>query len=112
MKKDIHPKYYKNAKVTCACGNSFTVGSTVEKIETELCSMCHPFYTGTQKLVDTARRVDKFKQRLEKTTTAAKARKGKKVKRAKRAAVKATDAKKSKKVPVSPERSRDGKTDK
>ena len=58
MKKDIHPKYYTNAKVTCACGASFTTGSTLEEIKTELCSACHPFYTGKQKLVDTARRVD------------------------------------------------------
>lgn len=98
MKKDVHPKYYKNTKVTCVCGNSFTTGSTVEKIQTELCSMCHPFYTGTQKLVDTARRVDKFKQRAKKAATVAKIRKGKKIKRAKRASKKETEAKKTKKV--------------
>lgn len=67
MKKDIHPKYFKNAKVTCACGASFEVGSTKEEIHMEICSACHPFYTGTQKLVDTAGRVDRFKARLEKT---------------------------------------------
>jgi len=66
MKKDIHPKYYKKAKVTCACGNSFTVGSTKENIETEICSKCHPFYTGKEKIVDTMGRVEKFKKRLEK----------------------------------------------
>lgn len=66
MKKDIHPKYYKGAKVTCACGSSFTTGSTEEKIDTEICFMCHPLYTGTQKLIDTAGRVDKFKARLAK----------------------------------------------
>jgi large subunit ribosomal protein L31 len=93
MKKDIHPKYYKNAKVTCACGNTFTVGSTLPEIQTELCSMCHPFYTGTQKLVDTARRVDKFKQRLTKISKEAKTRQGKKIKRAKRA-----ETKKAKKI--------------
>ena len=59
MKKDIHPKYYE-AAVKCACGNTFTVGSTLETISVEICSRCHPFYTGKQKLVDTARRVEKF----------------------------------------------------
>ena len=65
MKKDIHPTYYQ-AKVDCACGNKFTVGSTKEKLEIEICSACHPFYTGTSKLIDTAGRVEKFKQRLAK----------------------------------------------
>ena len=66
MKKDIHPKYYEKAKVTCACGNTFTVGSTKEKIETEICSACHPFFTGLEKVMDTAGRVEKFKGRLAK----------------------------------------------
>lgn len=66
MKKDIHPKYYQKTKVTCSCGNSFEVGSTQEEINVEICSACHPFYTGTQKLIDTAGRVDKFKARQEK----------------------------------------------
>jgi large subunit ribosomal protein L31 len=96
MKKDIHPKYHKNAKVICACGNTFTVGSTTEEIHTELCSMCHPFYTGTQKLVDTARRVDKFKQRAERAVTAAQTRGSKKTKHAKKAAAKKTNEKKVK----------------
>ncbi|OGZ23841.1 MAG: 50S ribosomal protein L31, partial [Candidatus Nealsonbacteria bacterium RIFCSPLOWO2_01_FULL_41_9] len=52
MRKDIHPKYYPKAKVICACGNTFTVGSTQELIEVEICSNCHPFYTGKEKLVD------------------------------------------------------------
>ncbi|MDD4901849.1 MAG: 50S ribosomal protein L31 [Patescibacteria group bacterium] len=65
MKKDIHPKYYENAKVTCACGNVFTTGSTKPELRVDLCSACHPFYTGKQKLVDTARRVEKFQARLE-----------------------------------------------
>jgi large subunit ribosomal protein L31 len=82
MKKEIHPKYHDNAKVICACGNSFTVGSTVPEIHIELCSVCHPFYTGKQKLVDTAGRVDKFKQRAAKKTEIAKLRKGKKAKKA------------------------------
>lgn len=67
MKKDIHPKYNKKATVTCACGAKFTVGSSVDKMEIEICSRCHPFYTGQKKLVDTAGRVQKFKNRLEKT---------------------------------------------
>lgn len=66
MKQDIHPKYYPKAKVTCACGNSFEVGSTTPEIEVEVCSACHPYYTGKHKLVDTQRRVDKFKERMAK----------------------------------------------
>jgi len=69
MKKDIHPTFYPDATVTCACGNTFTVGSTVKDIQIELCANCHPFYTGKQKLVDTARRVEKFKERTSKTET-------------------------------------------
>lgn len=65
MKADIHPIYHQ-AKVTCACGNNFVVGSTEESINVEICGMCHPFYTGTAKLVDTAGRVDKFQARLQK----------------------------------------------
>jgi large subunit ribosomal protein L31 len=63
MKADIHPTYFPQAKVTCACGNSFTVGSTREKLEVEICSNCHPFYTGNDKIMDTAGRVEKFKAR-------------------------------------------------
>lgn len=66
MKKNIHPKYYKKAKVQCACGNSFFVGSTKEYIETEVCSACHPFYTGKEKIVDKMGRVERFKKRLAK----------------------------------------------
>ena len=66
MKKNIHPQYYKKCQVKCACGNGFEVGSTKEFIETEVCSNCHPFYTGKDKLIDTAGRVEKFKQRLAK----------------------------------------------
>ncbi len=87
MKKDIHPKYYPKAKVTCACGNTFITGSTSEEIRVELCSNCHPFYTGKQKLVDSARRVEKFHERTAKT--AATTRGGKKAKVAKRAAKRA-----------------------
>lgn len=65
MKQDIHPKYYKGATVTCACGNTFVTGSTVPEIRVEICSACHPFYTGKQKLVDTEKRVEKFERRRE-----------------------------------------------
>ncbi len=61
MKKAIHPKYYPDAKVTCACGNVFTTGSTKPEIQVEICSKCHPFYTGQMKFVDTAGRVESFK---------------------------------------------------
>ena len=66
MKQDIHPKYYPNARVICACGNSFTVGSTKELIEVEICSKCHPFYTGKEKIIDAMGRVEKYRKRLEK----------------------------------------------
>lgn len=72
MKKDIHPKYYPKAKVTCACGNKFEVGSTLEKIDVEICGACHPFYTGNEKIVDTAGRVEKFKTRMAKADTSKK----------------------------------------
>ena len=64
MKEKIHPKWYPEAKVVCNCGNAFTTGSTLPQIHVEICSACHPLFTGTQKLVDTAGRVDKFNQRL------------------------------------------------
>ena len=67
MKKEIHPEYFKKAKATCACGNSFTVGSTKEFLETEICSQCHPFYTGKKKIVDTLGQVQKFRKRAEKS---------------------------------------------
>ncbi len=66
MKKEIHPKYHQKAKVICACGNSFETGSTVEEIHVEICSMCHPFYTGKQKILDDRGRVDRFKKLVEK----------------------------------------------
>lgn len=88
MKQNIHPKYFPKAKITCACGNTFTVGSTVEDTHVELCSNCHPFYTGKQKLVDTARRVEKFRERLAKKETEAAKRKGRKSKTEKRKAKK------------------------
>ncbi len=63
MKKEVHPTYFEKAKVTCACGNVFTLGSTKESIEVEICSACHPFYTGNDKVLDTAGRVEKFKSK-------------------------------------------------
>ncbi|MBI4288547.1 MAG: 50S ribosomal protein L31 [Chloroflexi bacterium] len=63
MKDKIHPKYYPDAKVSCACGNTFTTGSTKPLTKVEICSQCHPFYTGKQHIVDTAGRVERFKRR-------------------------------------------------
>lgn len=62
MKKDIHPKYYEDIKVTCACGNVFQSGSTKPELHVEICSACHPFYTGKEKLIDTAGRVERFRK--------------------------------------------------
>ncbi len=85
MKNEIHPKYYTDCKVSCVCGNSFITGSTEPEIKVELCSACHPFYTGKQKLVDTARRVEKFTAKKDASSKVAAGRKGKKVKTAARA---------------------------
>ena len=65
MKEKIHPTYYPNAKVVCACGNSWTTGSTSEVIQTDVCSECHPFYTGEQRIVDTEGQVDRFYKKLQ-----------------------------------------------
>ena len=65
MKKGIHPEYHET-KVQCACGNEFTAGSTAKKIVVEICSKCHPFFTGKQKLVDSAGRVERFKRKYAK----------------------------------------------
>lgn len=64
MKASVHPQYNPTAQVVCSCGNMFTVGSTRETIHVELCSKCHPFYTGTQKFVDTASRIEKFQKKM------------------------------------------------
>jgi large subunit ribosomal protein L31 len=63
MKEKIHPKYYTDAQIVCACGNSFTTGSTKKTMKVEVCSKCHPFFTGKLKMVDTAGRVERFKRR-------------------------------------------------
>jgi len=93
MKKDIHPKYHDKITASCACGNSFETGSTDPEIKTDLCSKCHPFYTGKQKLVDAAGRAEKFNAKVGKQKEAAESRKGKKVKRAALATKKATKIK-------------------
>ncbi len=66
MKEGIHPKYYPDAQVICACGNTWTVGATVPVIRTDVCSKCHPFFTGEQRIVDTEGQVDRFLSRLRK----------------------------------------------
>lgn len=73
MKQSIHPKYYDKATATCGCGKVFHIGSTVPKLTVEICSNCHPFYTGKEKLIDTAGKVEKFKQRRAKAAAAPKA---------------------------------------
>ena len=96
MKKDIHPKYYPEAKVTCACGNAFTTSSTLKELKVEICSVCHPFYTGKQKLIDSARRVEKFKAKVEakaKTKTTHKGKRAKRVAKTKAKADKKTEKK-------------------
>ncbi|MFH1639773.1 MAG: 50S ribosomal protein L31 [Chloroflexota bacterium] len=78
MKEKIHPKYYPDAQVTCGCGNTFTVGSTRKQLKVELCSKCHPFYTGERRLIDTAGRVEKFEQRYKKMAEKAGGKSGEK----------------------------------
>lgn len=65
MKKEIHPTYFPEAKISCACGESWTVGSTLEELRVDLCSNCHPFFTGEQRIVDTEGQVNRFYKRLE-----------------------------------------------
>ena len=66
MKSEIHPQFHQ-AQVHCVCGNEFTVGSTTESIRVEVCNKCHPFFTGTQNIVDTAGQVERFQKRLERS---------------------------------------------
>ena len=68
MKQGIHPKYYPDAKVICSCGTTWTTGSTVELIRTDVCSSCHPFFTGEQRIVDAAGQVDRFQKRMKRQT--------------------------------------------
>ncbi len=65
MKAKLHPKYYENAKVTCLCGNTFTIGATKPELKVEVCSKCHPFYTGKQRIADVQGRVERFKKRYQ-----------------------------------------------
>lgn len=86
MKDKIHPIYFKNAEIRCACGTKHKLGATYEKIDVDICSSCHPFYTGEEKLVDTAGRVEKFKARKARAKTTLRTKTQKKaVKKAKRA---------------------------
>ncbi len=94
MKKGIHPKYYKDAKIKCFCGAELETGSTQKEINVEICSQCHPFYTGKKKMLDATGRVDRFKKMTEKAT--AKKEAVKKAKSAKKE-MKAKPAKKAKK---------------
>ncbi len=69
MKQGIHPTYFEKAKITCACGKVYITGATVEELKTDICSNCHPFYTGKEKLIDTAGRIERFKTRGTKVKT-------------------------------------------
>lgn len=68
MKDKIHPKYYPNAKVICACGNTWETGSTKPELHTDICSNCHPFYTGQQRIVDTGGKVERFMTKIERAS--------------------------------------------
>ncbi len=84
MKQGIHPQWYPAAKVTCACGNTFTIGATKPEIRVEICSHCHPFFTGEMKFVDTLGRVERFQQKqkaAQATATVLAAKKKKKAER-------------------------------
>ena len=96
MKASIHPNYNSSAKIRCACGNTAVLGSTQDEILVELCSACHPFFTGKQKLLDTAGRVDRFKKKMEKKETVGETRLGKMVRKEREAAKKETKAKNDK----------------
>ena len=69
MKAQIHPTFYEAAVVTCVCGNTFTTGSTQKELKTEICSVCHPFFTGTQRIVDTGGQVERFMRRMRQRQT-------------------------------------------
>lgn len=88
MKTAIHPEYFEKAKIVCACGAVYEVGSTQAEISVELCANCHPLYTGKQKILDTARRVEKFQAKV--TKKAASTAVTKKAKQAKRTATRKT----------------------
>jgi len=94
MKKEIHPTYYKDAKVRCACGNEFTVGSTRKELVVDICAKCHPYYTGKQQLVDTAGRVERFRSRTTKAKAVVKKEKKPRIKKAKATSTKVVKKKK------------------
>jgi large subunit ribosomal protein L31 len=97
MKKDIHPEYYPDAEISCACGNVIKTGSTVKIMKVEICSACHPFYTGKKKMMDTTGRVDRFKKLAEKAAVKKEAvKKAKAEKRAKKEPAEKSTAKKTK----------------
>lgn len=93
MQSGIHPTYHREAPVQCVCGKTFVTGSTIQKISTEICSNCHPFYTGEKKFVDTGGRVDRFKKLAERAAKAAAAHTATKEKRAKKAEAEKKEAK-------------------
>lgn len=72
MKEGIHPEYHVNAVVTCVCGNTFQTGSTQKELRVDICSACHPFFTGKQKLIDTEGRIDRFRKKYAGNTAKAK----------------------------------------
>ena len=97
MKKEIHPKYYDDAKIICACGNTIETGSTTQEMKVEICSACHPFYTGKKKVLDTTGRVDRFRKMTEKASQKKEATKTAAAKKTeKKPAVKKATAKKKK----------------
>ncbi len=79
MKEKIHPKYYEDARVVCACGNIFTTGSTRKELRVEICSKCHPYYTGEKRMMDTAGRVERFRKRYALSEKAAEDKKAREV---------------------------------
>ncbi len=94
MKKEIHPTYYKDAKVRCACGNEFIVGSTRKELVVDICAKCHPYYTGKQQLVDTAGRVERFRSRTTKAKAVVKKEKKPRIKKVKTTSTKVVKKKK------------------
>ena len=97
MKKNIHPKYHSDAKISCACGNVIATGSTVKEMKVEICSACHPFYTGKKKVLDATGRVDRFKKMTEKALALKKTAKSKTEKNAAKKAKKIEKTEKVKK---------------
>lgn len=91
MREGIHPKWYPDAKVICACGNTWTVGAAVAELRTDVCSNCHPFFTGEQRIVDTEGQVDRFIKRLEKRQESVASADKKKTRKEKQAIVELVD---------------------